>query len=81
MAEATAAPGFERDIAPLFRPVDVDHMAVHGVLLDQYTYMSDPDNSEKVYGSVANGSMPPGDAWTAEKVQLLRAWIDAGRLP
>ncbi|HWZ78324.1 MAG TPA: hypothetical protein VNX87_17405 [Candidatus Sulfotelmatobacter sp.] len=33
---------FERDIRPLFRQIDIDHMNKHDVLLDNYTYMSDP---------------------------------------
>ena len=33
---------FESDIRPLFRQIDIDHMNKHKVLLDNYTYMSDP---------------------------------------
>ena len=32
---------FERDIRPLFRDVDIEHMEVHGVKLDDYTFMTD----------------------------------------
>ena len=28
---------FERDIRPLFRQIDIDHMNKHNVLLDNYT--------------------------------------------
>jgi hypothetical protein len=34
---------FARDIRPLFRPVDISHMKAHGIKLDDYTFMSDPD--------------------------------------
>ena len=36
---------FAADIKPLFRPVDVAHMNVHGIKLDDYKYMSDPANN------------------------------------
>ena len=84
MAETTAAPGFARDILPLFRPVDIEHMTAGGVLLDQYDYMSVPENAERVYNSVAAKRMPPPNeeaTWSPERVALLRAWIDAGMRP
>lgn len=84
MAQVTASPGFEQDILPLFRPVDVEHMAPLGVHLDQYTYMSVPANAERVYDSIAQKRMPPpegGGTWSEERVRLLRQWIDAGLLP
>ena len=36
---------FATDIKPLFRPVDISHMKPHGIKLDDYTYMSNPDNA------------------------------------
>ncbi len=39
---------FARDIRPLFRDVDISHMEPHGIKLDDYTFMSDPDNANKV---------------------------------
>jgi len=41
---------FERDIRPLFRAIDISHMARHGINLDDYTFMSDPDNADSVLG-------------------------------
>ena len=38
---------FARDIGPLFRDVDISHMEVHGIKLDDYTFMSDPENANK----------------------------------
>ena len=84
MVEATAAPEFARDILPLFRPIDIEHMAKAGILLDQYAYMSVSENAERVYDSIAAKRMPPPDEdalWAAEQVALLRAWIDAGMRP
>jgi hypothetical protein len=44
---------FARDIKPLFRPVDISHMKAHGLKLDDYTFMSDPDNANKVLGTLS----------------------------
>ena len=35
---------FEKDIKPMFRPIDIEHMKRYNVPLDDYTYMSDPAN-------------------------------------
>jgi hypothetical protein len=84
MAAANPAPGFANDILPLFRPLDIEHMAKGGVLLDQFAYMSVPENAERVYNSIATKRMPPPDenaTWPQEQVTLLRSWIDGGLLP
>ena len=39
---------FLSDIKPLFRAVDISHMKRFGVELDRYTYMSIPDNGNRV---------------------------------
>jgi hypothetical protein len=58
---------FACDITPLFRDVDISHMAWHGIKLDDYTFLSDPDNADKVLGVLLPQegdppSMPPGGA-------------------
>lgn len=81
---AAAAPGFARDILPLFRPLDIEHMGKAGIHLDQYAYMSVNENAERVYDSISAKRMPPPNedaAWSQDQVTLLRAWIDAGMLP
>ena len=55
---------FARDIRPLFRDADISHMQVHGIKLDDYTFMSDPDNAGKVVAALSqqegdHPSMPP----------------------
>ena len=37
---------FAADIKPLFRDIDISHMKSFGVELDDYTYMSNPDNAK-----------------------------------
>ena len=67
---------FERDIRPLFRQIDIDHMNKHHVLLDDYAYMSDPSNdhgnAKAVEDTLTNQSMPPGGPyWRNEQLDLL----------
>ena len=77
---------FERDIRPLFRQVDIDHMNKHNVLLDNYTYMSDPSkdhgNAQGVEDSLTNQSMPPGGPyWSNEQLILYKQWRSDGYRP
>jgi hypothetical protein len=82
------ATSFASDIKPMFRPVDIEHMKNHGVLLDNFPYMSHPENDhgnartvlETVVGNPP--SMPPGGPyWTAEQVALYKKWMDGGFQP
>jgi hypothetical protein len=63
---------FARDIVPMFRPIDVEHMNKHKILLDDYTYMSDPSgdhgNAQAVEDTLVKQSMPPGGPnWSAQQ--------------
>ena len=49
MQDNGASVSFERDIRPLFREVDVDHMEGMGVLLADHAWMSNPENAKRVY--------------------------------
>jgi hypothetical protein len=85
---------FARDILPLFRPIDIDHMGQRGVHLDQYAYMSDPTGNA-TYSDHAHGRevycyltgectprMPPGGPyWTPEQLQLFEKWMSDGFKP
>jgi hypothetical protein len=79
---------FAKDIKPLFRPIDVDHMKVGGILLDDFDYMSDPANNHSNAADVLKTvegnppSMPPGGPyWTADQVKLFKSWMDGGFQP
>ena len=72
---------FETDILPLFTSMDIEHMRFAGVLLDDYSYMSQPANAATVYERVSNGTMPPEQPWSQDKVQLFNAWTDGGYQP
>jgi hypothetical protein len=69
------APSYERDIRPLFRPDDVETMSF---AFDLSSYDDVREYAEDIYERVAEGTMPCDRAWPAERVQLFRAWIDAG---
>ena len=78
---------FGRDIKPLFRAVDISHMKAHGVNLDDYTFMSDPDNANKVLGALSPHEsdpppMPPGGPyWTTNQLALFAQWQKDGYQP
>src|SRR5215468_7279265 len=75
---------FATDIKPLFRPVDISHMKPHGIKLDDYTYMSNPENADRVLAALSPEndeppSMPPGGPyWTADQLALFAQWQKEG---
>jgi hypothetical protein len=79
------ATSFKTDIVPLFTSVDIEHMSRLEVPLDDYPYMSQPDNAVGVYDQVSNGTMPPSASgerpWSEDKVQLFKQWMDGGYAP
>jgi hypothetical protein len=77
---------FSKDIKPMFRKIDIDHMKKHGVNLDDHQYMSDPANSyanaEAVQRSLKDQTMPPGGPyWTGEQLGLYQKWRTDGYQP
>jgi hypothetical protein len=78
---------FAADIKPLFRVIDISHMKRFGVQLDDYSYMSNPDNATAVLAALSphNGeppTMPPGGPyWTAEQLALFAQWRKDGYQP
>lgn len=77
---------FARDIRPMFRQIDVEHMGKHNILLDDYTYMSDPSrdhgNAQGVEDSLVQQSMPPGGPyWNAQQLRLYKQWRSDGYQP
>jgi hypothetical protein len=78
---------FAADIRPLFRVVDVSHMKKFKIELDDYTYMSNPNNAAKVLAALSPHdadppSMPPGGPyWTADKLALFAQWQKDGYPP
>ncbi|MBV9233587.1 MAG: hypothetical protein JO030_06040 [Candidatus Eremiobacteraeota bacterium] len=76
------SPSFEADIRPLFRDLDVEHMRPLNVFLDDYGFMSKPENATMVLDFLTGKKepkMPPGGPfWSQEQLDLLARWMDAG---
>jgi hypothetical protein len=77
---------FARDILPMFRPIDIEHMNKHDIFLGDYTYMSDPSNdhanAEVVEKTLVQKSMPPGGPyWSAQQLALYKQWKSDGYQP
>lgn len=79
--------GYQKDIQPLFTPIDIEHMSDQGVKLDDYVYISDPSNAKDVYNQLVNKWMPPpptegGEGpWPDSKIALFKSWMDGGYQP
>jgi len=78
---------FAAHIQPLFRPVDISHMNRFGVELDDFTYMSNPDNAKRVLDTLSphDGeppTMPPGGpCWAPAQLALFTQWQNDGYQP
>jgi hypothetical protein len=92
MQKSAAAGGgvsFATDILPLFRAIDIAHMQPAGVLLNQYSYMSNPANNHQNATTVQayltgakQPRMPPGGPfWTQQQLDLYAQWMSDGYLP
>src|SRR5262249_9228695 len=80
---------FARDIRPLFRSVDIEHMKGMDILLDDYKYMSDAtnqyENAHRVYDSLTGKTQPrmprKGREWTKETCDLFKNGMKGGCPP
>jgi hypothetical protein len=85
--EKTKMPvSFEKDIKPLFRRIDVQHMKPHGILLDDFAYMSDAannhENATDVLDVLTKHQMPPGGPfWSQSHLDLFKQWMSDGYKP
>ena len=78
---------FSTDIKPLFRDIDVSHMKPFGVKLDDYSFLSNPENANRVFASLSQHdgeppTMPPGGPyWTEKQLALFAQWQKDGYKP
>jgi hypothetical protein len=79
MAKAPASVSFQKDILPLFRQQDIDCMSGMGVLLNDYNFMSQPDNAQNVYDHLTGTATPQmplgGPFWSADQLALFNTWM------
>jgi Ferritin-like len=81
---ATTTTSFARDILPLFRPVDIDHMTKRG--LDLSIYETVKDAADSILERVKEPDPPTGrpmpppphQRWTESQTGLLERWIAEG---
>jgi hypothetical protein len=84
ISPSTATTSFGRDVLPLFRPVDIEHMTDRGLDLSVYEAVKDsaPEILEKLKEPhpPSGGPMPPPphQRWTGAQTDLLARWIAEG---
>lgn len=80
-----ASVSFAKQILPLFTPTDISHMAGFGVMLAEYSYMSQPANAQDVLdhlnGSASIMPPPPAQPWSAANIALFQSWMAGGYQP
>jgi len=72
---------FARDILPLFRPMDIEHMRDIGTDLSQYDVVRESAQviRERVQGTGGRIMPPaPGQPWTKTQIDLFAKWIADG---
>jgi len=73
---------FRRDIAPLFRPVDIAHMNGFGVRLSDQLVVANraPDILTRLRGGTGVRIMPPppDQRWTSAQIDLFARWVEEG---
>jgi hypothetical protein len=69
------APGFEKDIKPLFRSKDRESMKT---AFDLWKYEDVVKHATAILAAVEGGKMPCDGPWPPEKVELVDRWIKAG---
>lgn len=80
------AVSFAGQILPLFTQTDIGHMEGFGVMLAQYSYMSQPANAQSVLNHLNGTAKPlmppaPDGPWPAANIALFQAWMAGGYQP
>jgi len=77
-----ALPGADEDvhftahIKPLFRRTDRESMRF---AFDLWSHDDVSTHAEAILGRIEAGSMPCDGAWPAEKIDVLRRWVQSGK--
>jgi hypothetical protein len=59
-----------KTIKTFFTPLDVDHMAPRGLVLDDFAAVK--ADAESILDAVDSGFMPPGRRWAPDRVDTFR---------
>ena len=68
--------GFADEIKPLFRERDRGSMEF---AFDLWSYDDVSANADAILGRLEDGTMPCDGAWSADRVDLFKRWIEAGK--
>lgn len=74
----SAPPSFAADIQPLFRERDRRAMTF---MFDLWSYEDVKANAGDILAATEGGDMPCDGAWPADRIDLLRRWIEGGHRP
>jgi hypothetical protein len=66
---------FDHDVKPLFRERDRGSMLA---TFDLWQRDDVAENADAILKALEDGSMPCDGAWPAERVDVLRRWVNAG---
>ena len=75
MSGADERVSFERDIEPLFRPVDQEAMTW---AFDLLSYQDVKDHADAILERLREGSMPCDGEWPKEQVDRFQRWTETG---
>lgn len=75
MTTNSSAPGFAKDIKPLFREDDKEAM---DFIFDLWDYNDVRDHAEDILERLEDGTMPCDGEWPPEQIELFRHWIEGG---
>lgn len=77
---------YAKDIKPLFRGIDVNHMTAQGLDLNSYDDVK--NNAQEIYNRLTTTNprqlMPPatsGGPWSVDKIAKFKQWMDDGYQP
>lgn len=76
MSIPNSAPGFEKDIKPLFREEDKEAM---NYIFDLWKYQDVSDNADSILERLEDGTMPCDEVWSEEQIETFRQWISLGK--
>ena len=69
-------PTWYGEIRGYFNSSDIAHMAAQGLSLNDYNSVK--THGPEIYGQVASGNMPPGNKWSADKINTFLNWMVNG---
>ena len=78
MSVDNQSPSFAGDIRPLFREGDREAMQS---MFDLWSYEDVSAHADAILERLQDGSMPCDGAWSGDKVESFRGWVDSGKQP